>query len=218
MPAVVPSGDNLFRGAHHPVAFQKAVFRRAKFMKLYWDPKKPSLIEASFVWDKYAPTQALVHAYGCRVSAARNNRRPDRRDVYCGAYHLKAAQVCRLAATPGLEEIATAEVVHQVENNEIAHVASLIRLHHAADEEGIEGVKTAIVDRLWNGCSGPLKHTCDPDGDLDPHPSNSLELAPLGLYVENRTRLQRAWSLVRYCILVFIWKLRSSTAMISRSA
>ena len=209
MTTVIPPGDNLFRGAHYPLAFRKTVFRRAKFIKLYWDATNPTLIEASFVWDRYAPTEGLVHAYGCRVSYRRNHRKPDKRDIYCGVYHLKVSHVRGLAATAGLPEVATADVVHQIEDNEIAHVGCDIRLGAAADEEGIEGIKTVIVDRLWSGCRGPLTHTCQMDRDLDPHPNNNLEVASLGPYLDDRTVIQRAWCLARYWLLMFVWKARS---------
>ncbi len=211
MTTVIPPADNLFRGAHHPLAFQKTVFRLAKFMKLYWDATNPRLIEASFVWDRYTPTQALVHAYGCRVSS-RRNRKPGKRDVYCGAYHLKAIDVRGLATTVGLPEVATADIVHQIEDNEIAHVGCIITLRAAPDGEGVEGIKTIIVDRLWNACRGPLTHTCQSDRDLDPHPSDNLEAPPLGQSLDDRTIIQRAWCLARYWLLMLAWKARSGTA------
>ena len=205
---MIPPRDNLFRGAHHPVAFQKRVFRHAKFIKLYVGEDDPRRIEASFVWDRYAPTPSLVHAHGCRVSAGRNHRQPTKRDVYCGFYQLVARHVRSLAAIAGLPEVATADVVHQIENNELAHAACIIRLHDEIDEEAIEGIKTVIADRLWSGCRGPLTHSCKMDRDLDPHPNGSLEEAPLGHYSDDRSVAQRALCLVRYGLLVVLWKLR----------
>ena len=178
-------------------------------MKLYWDETNPGLIEASFVWDRYVPTQALLHAYGCRMSNKRNHRRPRDRDVYCGAYHLKASHVRALVGIARLPEVATADVVHQIEDNEIAHVGCVITLHAGGDEGGIEGVKTAIIDRLWSSCRGPLIHTCQMDRDLDPHPSNNLEVAPLGPFLDDRTIIRRAWCLVRYWLLMLTWKVQS---------
>jgi hypothetical protein len=208
MTTVIPPRDNIFRGAHHPVAFQKKNFRHAMFMKLYSAEDNPRQIEASFIWDRYAPTPSLVHAYGCRVSTARNQRQSRNRNVYCGSYHLKVDYVRSLAATEGLPEVATADMIHQIENNELAHAACIIRLRDETDEEAIEGIKTVIAERLWNGSRGPLTHTCTTDRDLDPHPNSGLDEAPLGGYSDDRSLVKRALCLARYGLLLVLWKLR----------
>jgi hypothetical protein len=206
----IPSKDTLFRGAHHPVAFQrKAGLNPAKFMKLYWEASKPELIEASFVWERYAPTLELVHNYGCRTSHKRNeNSKPGKRDVYCGAYQLNVDHVRRLVGIDRLPEVVGADVIHKIEHGELAHVASLITIALPIDEDAVEGVKTAIVDRLWNSCRGPIEHICDFDRDLDPHPNNKLDLAPSGRYTDGRSSLMRALCFYRYRLLKFAWGLR----------
>jgi hypothetical protein len=214
---VIPSSDSLFRGAHHPIAFQKATFRYSKFMKLYWETSKPQLIEASFVWDRYAPTLGLVHAYGCRTSSKRNeSRKPNNRDTYCGAYQLTVRQMRSLAGTPGLTEVLGADVEHKIENGELAHVAAFITIRVPEDEEAIEGVKTIIVDRLWNSCRGPIKHICEVDRALDPHPNSNLEPAAQGPYVDGRSTVRRIFCLWRYRLLTIGWKIRMLCAPLYR--
>jgi hypothetical protein len=208
---MLPSTDSVFRGAHHPVAFQRKLFRHAKFMKLYVAESDPRRIEASFVWERYAPTSSLVHAYGCRLSASRNGRQATRRDVYCGSYQLTVGYVRSLAAITMLPEVATADVLHKIENNEIAHAACISRVRDEVDEEALEGVKTVIADRLWRGSRGPLTHTCNADHDLDPHPNANLEEAPLGLYLDTRSAARRALCLLRYWLLLALWKLNIAT-------
>jgi hypothetical protein len=132
MSAVIPQNDNLFRGAHHPVAFRKRAFQYSKFIKLYSDT--PGLVEASFIWERYAPTLSFVHAYGCRTSKKRNQNRPEKRDIYCGAYQLNAWHIRGLATTEGLSEVVTADVIHQVEDNEIAHASLRVVLRDGIGE------------------------------------------------------------------------------------
>jgi hypothetical protein len=200
---VLPPNDNIFRGAHHPYAFQNRAFRHSKLIKLYTDPQAPRNIEASVVWERYAPTLSLVHAYGCRTSRQRNARGGSR-DVYCGAYQLKVRHIRNLAATPNLPEVATADIVHKVENNELAHASCFITLHENVDEETIEAVKTAIAACLWNDSRGPLSHICIADLNLNPHPNERLERTPQGLYFDDRSRLQRMWAWVRYWFLFWL--------------
>jgi hypothetical protein len=114
-----------------------------------------------------------------------------------------------LEATVGLPEVATSDLVPQIEDNEVAHVNCVIRLRDDADEDSIEGVKTVIVARLWNGCRGPLTHTCHMDTDLVPHPSNRLETPPLGMYLDDRSVALRAWCLARYWLLMLARKVQS---------
>jgi hypothetical protein len=216
MSAAIPQNANLFRGAHHPVAFQKQVFRYAKFMMLYSGDENPGVIEASFIWERYAPTLSRVHSYGCRISNRRNQKKPKTRDVYCGAFHINACHIRGLATTDGLPEVTTADVVHHVEANEIAHASLRVVLRDGIGEDDIEGVKTVIVDRIWNNSRGPLAHKCEGDKDLNPHPSANLSAAPLGPYVDQRSKARRLWCLARFWWLCFVWKVQMSFAPTTR--
>jgi hypothetical protein len=153
-------------------------------------------------------TLSYVHAYGCRTSRRRNQNRPEKRDIYCGAYRLNARHIRGLATTEGLPEVATADVVHEVEDNEIAHASLRVVLRDGIGEEDIEGVKTVIADRIWNNSRGPITHKCDGDSDLNPHPNVNLEAAPLGPYVDDRPSMRRVWFLVRFWWLYFGWKVQ----------
>jgi hypothetical protein len=104
--------------------------------------------------------------------------------------------VRRLANMEGLNEIAAAEVTHLIEDGEISHTE--LRFIFKSGDIDIEGTKTAIVDRLWNACSGPLRSICECDRDILNHPSADLERGPLGEYTDARGRLARVWYLVRF--------------------
>jgi hypothetical protein len=207
MGAPLPETDNVFRSAHHPIVFRRNIFRPGPFLRLYNNPD-PRTIEASFVCQRYAPELCYVHSYGCRISRGRNqNRRPEARDVYCGAYNLKVGTMRGLATTNGLRGvIVRADVVHQIENNEIAHAALKIELDQNVQEDAIEGVKTAIVDRLWYWSYGPLLHRCYADRNLVPHPNTRLPPGLSGQYVESRSVAKRMCDLVRFGFLYAAWK------------
>ena len=178
-------------------------------MQLYNDTN-PRFIEASFVWERYAPLMSYVHAYGCRNSKRRNQQRGSRsRDVYCGSYQLLASAIRGLENTTGLPEVATADVIHCIENNEIAHASLQIRLRDTVPEDDLEGVKTAIVDRIWNCSRGPLRHACSGDKDLKPHPNANLTLAPLGPFVANISIAQQVWRVARYWWSYLVWKFQA---------
>jgi hypothetical protein len=56
------------------------------------------------------------------------------------------------------------------------------------------------LDRLWNACSGPLRHICDCDKDIPEHPSSILSIPPGGEYSDTRSYLFRLWCIVRFQI------------------
>jgi len=198
--------DNVFRGAHHPVVFRKNLFQPGPFLRL-WNDDNPRTIEASFIWQRYAPALSHVHSFGCRTSKQRNHtRRPDKKDVYCGAYNLKVSDIRGLASIEGLSEVATADITHEVENNEIAHASLKIELDAGVHEDAIEGVKTAIVACLWRRSCGPLLHRCNVDCNLAPHPSAQLPLGPSGPYVEDRSIGMRIFYLIRFWFVYTAWK------------
>jgi hypothetical protein len=203
MVRAIPSGDNLFRSAVFPLSFRNKgrSFHAANFMRLYSD--SPGLIEASVIWERYAPNLECVHAFGCRLAARMNNAggaagKPDAKRVYCGAYRFKARDVRTLFGNRQLPEIANANVCHAIEDGEIAHASLEIRLVDGVAGDAIEAVKTAIVDRLWHASLGPTRHACGVDWGLDPHPSNKLPDAPGGPYVDDRSRPRKLWDLVRF--------------------
>ena len=127
------------------------------------------------------------------------------RKVYCGAYELKGKAVRALANSTELNEILSADVIHHVEQGEIAHTDLRIILKPGS-VFNIEGTKTAIVDRLWNSCSGPLRHACDCDKGIAEHPSLSLITAPAGDYTDARPYWLRFWSIVRFNVCYWLWR------------
>jgi hypothetical protein len=204
----IPDSDNLFRLCRHPVAFNGGVFVNQRFWHLEY---KNGVLHGSLVWERYAPTAEYVHTLGCRMASTTNEKRrragrlKDRdRHVYCGAYQLTGRLVRALATTPGLYEVATADVVHQIEDGEIAHTDLRIVLKPGAFN--VEATKTAIGDRLWNACRGPLKHVCDSDKERNPHPSSTLNPPPDGIYLDHRSHLRQRWSIFRYRVFSWVWQ------------
>jgi hypothetical protein len=197
--------DSLFRHVIFPLAFRGAAFQWDKGMRL-WDEPDGTVL-ASLAWERYVPTAAYVHGYGCRLSSGMTEkerkkekyRERDRR-IYCGAYRLRADLIRGLATTGGLHDVLSADVIHHVEAGEIAHTDLKI-VFRENPEFDLEGTKTAILDRLWNGCQGPLSHICDYDHDISQHPKSGLLEPPLGQYRDTRPFLVRIWSIIRFHIL-----------------
>ena len=206
----IPDSDNLFRCCIHPLSFksQGRRFASEKLLRLQHDQEKGTLL-ASLAWERYVPTTKHVHAYGCRVAFYMNEKlraegKLEReRRIYCGAYRLNASAVRALENADALNEISSADVVHRIENKEIAHTALIISLKPG--DFDVEGTKTAIVDRLWNVCSGPLKYIGVCDQDIKPHPSSGLSTPPAGPYSDTRSCLYRLWSLTRFRIHSWVW-------------
>jgi hypothetical protein len=206
----IPDGDSLFRHSIYPLSFKRKSFAWDKCLKLY-DEDDGSLL-ASLTWERYVPTIELIHAYGCRLAFRMNDReraagkfKDKNRRVYCGAYQLKGRAIRALVACEGLDEIVSADVVHHVEEGEIAHTDLRIVLRRGGGFN-LDGTKTAIIDRLWNACSGPLKHVCDCDRDIADHPSSALDTAPAGAYSDTRSYLVRLWSMVRFQVCSWLWR------------
>jgi hypothetical protein len=181
----IPGGDELYRHAVHPAFLSKKQFAIGKFWN--FGDTSGTVIEASLIWRRFAPVWQYVHSSGCDLAAARNARQnakgsltPKNRSAYCGAYGLKAKAIRNLSRIEGYPEVVGAQVVHKVEDTDIAHAALLFRID--ANTTNVEDVKTAIFDRLWRSTRGPAKHVCECDTDIQPHPSEKLDLAPGGNY------------------------------------
>jgi hypothetical protein len=216
MPETIPRLDNLFRAVRYPVAFKskgKSIFRSDKFIKLIKDPNNPRFVESSLAWERYVPIPHYVHAYGCRLARTYNAKNAGRTPhVYCGSYTISADDIRNLSRTEGLPEVASADVLHQIEDDEISHASLQVRLADSVDKNKIDGVLTVIVDRLWANGRGPLKHVCRDNADLDPHPSDRLNTGPKGLYIDNRSPVKRIGHLLRFWFLYSIWNFKGRPA------
>jgi hypothetical protein len=202
MAGTIPATNNLFRGVHHPLSFKRRnVFAVQKFLNF---ESNESGIETSVVWERYAPTLKYVHAYGCRNSSRRNDRRRAEgrsgSDVYCGAYQFKAGDVRSLFPLPAFPEVTAAEVTHVIEQGEIAHAS--LHIHLTVGPSGsVEEIKTAVIDRLWRASRGPLRHSCTWDGEVDPHPNTMIPEAPRGPYSDDRSATEYLIFLIRFWLV-----------------
>jgi hypothetical protein len=206
----IPDGDSLFRQSVYPLTFRGPRYAHDKLLKLDYD-EGSGLLLGSLTWERYVPTTELVHRYGCRLASHMNEKnraagkfKEKNRRVYCGAYELKGKAIRALAMSGELNEILSADVVHHVEEGEIAHTD--LRIVLKPGSANVEGTKTAIVDRLWKDCSGPLRHICDCDRGLAEHPSLSLIIAPAGDYSDTRSYWLRIWYIVRFQIYNWMWR------------
>ena len=161
---LVPDDNNLFRHSVHPTSFKGNNFAPEKHLKLNDVNGDERLIEASVAWQRYLPTTEHVHLYGCKLAFKRNEKarnngkfKEKSRQVYCGAYQIKAHAV--------------RSIINELPEMDVG-------------DFDVEAIKTAIIDRLWNASCGPLRHVCDCDRDLADHPSSKLPDAPMGGSVE----------------------------------
>jgi hypothetical protein len=206
----IPDNDGLFRHCIHPHSFRNRGKRFAsdKLIYLKYDENKQTLL-GSLAWERYVPTTRYVHDYGCQVASFMNEKlhaegkSGKERFIYCGAYQLNGIAVRALAATEKLNEISSADVVHHIENEQIAHTD--LRISLRLGNFDVENTKTAIVDRLWNACSGPLKYIDDRDKDIKPHPSSDLYTPPAGVYTDTRSYTYRLLSVIRFRIYKWFW-------------
>lgn len=187
----VKGADIVFRSAVHPnFRKKKKAFDARQFFRL---SNVQGGLESSLVWQYLAPTLDHVHAFGARLAASLNERDPGTRSVYCGSYALSVDNVRSLVGIPELNEVAAADVVHKIENGEIAHAALEIKLSDKKPD-----TVTAIVDRLWNAASGPAKCVLNGDEDLSPHPGESLASPPNGGFRETRCFARVAFDRVAF--------------------
>jgi hypothetical protein len=204
----IPDRDSLFRHSIHPLAFKSRAFAAEKFIHLELQPDGSLL--TSVAWERYVPTVRQVRKYGCRTALKMNDTMKaegkfteKRRRLYCGAYQLRAGAIRALVGAANLDEISSADVVHHVEEGELAHTD--LRIFLKPDVSNIAGTKTAIADRVWNICFGPLRHRCQCDRDVQEHPSLNLVAAPRGGYSDGRSWLRRLWFVTRYLVCYWFW-------------
>ena len=208
----VPDGDRLFRLCVYPIAFNSKGTSFAHEKMWLLRPMSDGALHGSLAWERYVPTVEYVHAYGCRLASGINDNKRKKgmfkekhRHYYCGAYEMRGQAVRALAITPQLDEIESADVIHQIEAGEIAHTDLRICLKPGCDISDIEATKTAIVDRLWNACSGPLRHICNSDHDIPEHRSSNLTTAPAGEYQDVRIWFFRVLRIMRFQLFRRLW-------------
>jgi hypothetical protein len=81
----IPKDDKLFRHSVYPNGFPAKRFSPAGIIKLF-DQADGSLL-GSVAWQRFFPTTAHIHAYGCRLAAKQNEKliangkfRPERKE------------------------------------------------------------------------------------------------------------------------------------------
>jgi hypothetical protein len=226
----VRGSEYLYRSSVYPAAFRhkkklEPVLVPALFFYLGDEPNDvdgTQLVFGSLAWERFAPSWDHVHAYGCRIASRRNAKLeaegrldPSKRNVYCGSYALKARSIRSLVGLENLAEIVSADVVHKIEDGEIAHAELQIVVQ--ADGRDVEATKTAIIDRLWNASSGPLKHVCAFDSDLEPHPSSLLADGPGGRLPDGRSALKQLWAMALFHASRLCFGARQAYARVSGS-
>jgi hypothetical protein len=103
-----------------------------------------------------------------------------------------------------LDEVEYADVVHHIEEGEIAHTDLIIGLKAVVGDR--EGTKTAIAVGLWNACSGPIPHRCDGDQDIRTSEISILPTAPRGPYLDARSYLHRVYCTIRFVVCNWLWQ------------
>ena len=208
----IQDDDILFRHVVFPVAFssgKRSALKVSGLWRIAATAGDPHVLETSVAWDRLAPTFRYVHGYGCRLANVRNQKklqasgqlREKDRSVYCGAYQLTGASIRTLPSQVG-EDVKAVDVIHKVEQGEVAHAALLIRI--SSDTINEEGLKTAIMDRLWHANHGPLKHICESDTDLRDHPSEKLDKAPAGEAFSEPSGRLKMWNLFKFEVTKFV--------------
>lgn len=213
-PGRISDSALLFRHVIFPIAYKNKRFAYERFIKIY--EEHDGTLLASLAWERYLPTIRHVHDYGLRLAEfmndaerAKGRYKENSRRIYSGAYQLSARNIRALGAIDGqlAALIAFVDVLHHIENGEIAHTDLIIRLQ--PDLPDIEGAKTAIVDRLWNLCFGPLRHEMVDGSDITLHSGQQLPTGPSGAYNDKRSLFARYLALIRFKIYVVIFKFRN---------
>lgn len=216
----VPVSDNVFRQCVFPVSFKGSRSKVFSYEKLFQFTLENNRLVTSVAWERYAPTERYVHDYGCRLAYKRNARSRDirndssspgkkgKKSVYLGSYQLKLKNIYELMLDPLLQEVVGSQIVHAIEDGEIAH-ANFEFFVDDNTQFDLEGTKTAIVDLVWRAAQGPLPHVCEHDRGKTLPDHEDLPVPESGSYRDNRTWLVRIWYLWRFYLLKLIWKLRS---------
>ena len=201
------------------MSFKGAAFASDKFWRLF-DESDGSLL-GSLAWERYAPTLQHVHEHGCRTALKRNEKKRNEgtfkeknRQVYCGAYQIRAKVIRNLPADK-LAGVQSADVVHHIEEGEIAHTDLRIVPAQGPAPFDIETTKTVVVDRLWRACTGPITHICAEDRDLLAHPNTNLPTPPAGEYVDKRWWISRIWYQWRFRRLLKQYQRETASAAVS---
>lgn len=209
----IAESDSLFRGVHFPKAFAKPetikAFDPSRFTHLGTDRDAKAII-SSVVWQRLAPFECDVHAYGCRLAHRRTLAGTN--DVYCGAYQVTLERIKTACTSHELPELKTIDALHAVEEDgEIAHAN--LRFKLVDDFSGsYEELKTIFADAMWRSSRGPLKHVCAKDEALTFHPSEKLIEPALGEFLDARSVLVRLRMLVGAQIRKVCWRLNQVTA------
>jgi hypothetical protein len=95
------------------------------------------------------------------------------------------------------------------------HTPALRRIGHAGDAPDLvetepdQGCPLRVVTPYRaRDLFDPDQDFCPGFSDLEPHPNVNLQSAPLGPYVDGRSRMRRVWCLVRFWWLYFVWRVR----------
>ena len=196
----IPDEDSIYRQCIFPVSHKGKKFDYGKSFRL---SEEGNLLITSVSWERYVPTVGHVHEYGCRLAEKRNISSSQNKtlQVYCGSYEISANAIRTINTEHGLPELSDADVIHAIEDGEIAHANMTFTL--LPDIIDKEGTKTAIVDRLWHSVRGPLRHECKGE-TKEERKFEDLPDSPSGLYIDKRTKLSRLWFVIRfYCIKLF---------------
>lgn len=190
----IAENDSLFRHVVFPLAYRGRVFQWDKGMNL--SDGADGTVLGSLAWERFVPTLAEIHGYGCRLAFrmtenVREKKKEKYRDkdrrIYTGAYQFKAGRIRALTKIDGLDDVLSADIIHHIEDGEIAHTDLRFTLSKEPKFD-IEGTKTAILDRLWHVCNGPLIHKCDYDEDILDHAGSALPTPFSGPYKDMRDR------------------------------
>ncbi|WP_316192422.1 MULTISPECIES: hypothetical protein [unclassified Bradyrhizobium] len=183
--------DVVFRSAVDPnFRGKKKAFDAKQFLRL---AATSNGFETSLVWQYLAPSLYEVHAFGARLATSLNQSDNGKRCVYCGFYALSVDDVRSLVGAENLDEVCAADVTHKVENGEIAHAALEVVVSAKRPD-----TRTALVDRLWNSITGPVRCVLSSDEDLSPHPCELLSAPPKGKYLDRRSFPRQAFDVMAF--------------------
>jgi len=199
----IGKGDSLFRCIHYPHAFigKERLFHPGLALNLGYQ-KNNNTVEASVVWQRFAPYEHLLHEYGCRKSLNRRSTvgGASPNDLYCGSYETRVAAILDGLRQSNITDIVSVGAVHVIErdgdlehaNLEFTLAPSFRHLSGAQLKLQLELLKTTIAVCLWEySTRGPLRHVCSIDRQASNHPNEKLIDAPRGEYADTRSNFGR---------------------------